>query len=265
MSNKRRKIIYVDDVTMSLLSVKNRLQRQFEVYPARSVEALFELLDNIAPDLILLDINMPGTGGFEIIGMLKSDPDLADIPVIFLTGQKDKQTAIKAIGMGAADLVTKPFTDSELIDRIENQLDPQKLEAYMPVILAVDDNPSVLKSVNELLHRQYKVYTLPQPEKMKALLGMITPDLFLLDCKMPVMSGFDLVPVIRAFPGHEKTPIVFLTSDATIDTLTAAANFGASDFIVKPINETILREKLALHTADYMIRRHLRTAQSEAY
>ena len=265
MNSERRKIIYMDDVTMSLLSVKNRLQRQYEVYPARSAEALFELLGNITPDLILLDINMPETDGFEIIGRLKNDPNFADIPVIFLTGKRDKQTAIKAIGMGAADLVTKPFSDAEMIERIENQLDPKKLEAYIPIILAVDDNPSVLKAVNELLHRQYKVYTLPQPEKLKALLGMITPDLFLLDCKMPVMSGFDLVPIIRAFPGHEKTPIIFLTWDGTIDTLTAAANFGASDFIVKPIEEMVLRDKLALHTADYMMRRHLRKAQSETY
>ncbi len=129
----------------------------------------------------------------------------------------------------------------------------------MPIILAVDDNPSILKTLNELLHRQYKVYTLPKPEMLEVLLNNVVPDLFLLDCKMPVLSGFDLVPKIRAFPGHEKTPIVFLTSEGTIDTVNAAVHFGASDFIVKPVDETVLREKLALHTSDYMMRRHLRT------
>ncbi len=260
MDKTRKKIIYVDDVNYSLLSVKARLQKHFEVFPAQSAERLFEILENVTPDLILLDIYMPGINGFEIMQTLKDYSRFADLPVIFLTSLGDKKTIIKAMSLGAVDLVTKPFSDAELVERIENQLDPQKSEAYMPVILAVDDNPSILKAVNELLHRQYKVYTLPKPETLQMLLAQkkIIPDLFLLDCKMPVLSGFDLVPQIRAFHEYKSTPIIFLTSDGTIDTLNAAVNFGASDFIVKPIDEAVLRKKLATHTVGYMMRRHMR-------
>lgn len=260
MDNIRRKIIYVDDVGYSLLAVKTRFQHQYEIFPAQSAEALFDILEKVVPELILLDINMPGQDGFSIIKILKENPRYSDVPVIFLTGKNDRKTVIKAMGLGAADLVPKPFSDRELIERIENQLDPEKQKAHMPIVLAVDDNPSILKAINELLHGQYRVYTLPKPEKLEILLEKIAPDLFLLDCKMPVFSGFDLVSQIRAIPEHEKTPIVFLTSEGTIDNLNAAVYFGASDFIVKPIDETVLREKLALHTADYMIRRHLRRA-----
>ncbi len=261
METKRKKIIYVDDITVSLLSVKSRLQRHYEVFPAQSSSALFALLENTTPDLILLDINMPETDGFAIIQALKEDARFADLPVIFLTGKSDKQTILRAISLGAADLVTKPFSDAELIQRIENQLHPERQEEYKPVILAVDDNPAILRALNELLHHAYRVYTLSQPEKLNKLLEIISPDLFLLDCKMPILSGFELVPIIRATPGHEKTPIVFLTTEGTVDTLTAAMNFGASDFIVKPIDEGILRKKLAMHTENYMIRRHFRTAE----
>lgn len=257
MVRVRKKVIYVDDVNHSLMSVKARLKNYYEIYPAQSAEILYEILENIVPDLILLDINMPDTDGFEIISKLKANRMFVDIPVIFLTGKHDKKTVIKAISLGAVDLVTKPFVDDELVERIENQLDPEKLEAYKPVILAVDDNPSILTAVNELLHHQYKVYTLPKPEALKMLLERIKPDLFLLDCKMPVLNGFDLVPQIREFSEFEKTPIIFLTAEGNIDTLNAAVNFGASDFIVKPINETVLREKIAAHTADYMLRRHM--------
>jgi DNA-binding response OmpR family regulator len=90
------------------------------------------------------------------------------------------------------------------------------------------------------------------------LLERIEPDLFILDCKMPVMSGFDLVPQIRGIKRHENTPIVFLTSEGTLDTLNAAVNYGASDFIVKPIDEYVLLSKMAAHSAGYMMRRRLR-------
>jgi PleD family two-component response regulator len=258
LDNQRKKIVYMDDVNFHLVSVKARLGRHYEVFPAQSAETFFEILENITPDLILLDINMPEYGGLEMFQTLKDIPRFADLPVIFLTGSNDDKTLAKAIGLGATDLVVKPFSDAELIAHIENQLSQEKQEEYMPVILAVDDNPSILKSINGLLHSQYKVYTLPNPEAMKTILEKITPDLFLLDCNMPVMSGFDLIPLIRAFPGHERTPIVFLTSEGDQDTLYAAVSFGASDFIVKPIDETVLRDKLAVQTKGYMIRRLMR-------
>lgn len=254
----RRKIIYVDDVNYSLISLKARLSHLYEIYPAQSAETLFDILEHVKADLVLLDINMPGQDGFEIIKAMKNDSRFASLPVIFLTGKKDKATLIKAMGLGAADLVTKPFSDGELIARIEHQIGIEQQESFMPVILAVDDSPSILKEINELLHGQYRVYTLPKPEAMTMLLDKIKPDLFLLDCQMPVLNGFDLMPQIRANPEHEKTPVIFLTSDGTQDTIYAAVMSGANDFIVKPIDETVLREKLAAHLTDYMIRRQMR-------
>ncbi len=258
MEELRKKIIYVDDVNFSLLSLKSRLGRRYEIYPAQSAATLFDILEHVGADLILLDINMPEQDGFEIIKAIKADARFADLPVIFLTGKKDKSTFTKAMGLGAADLVTKPFSDEELVLRIENQLGAQRQESFRPVLLAVDDNPSILKELNELLHEQYRVYTLPKPEAMKMLLDKIKPDLFLLDCQMPIQNGFDLARQIREIPDHEKTPIIFLTSDGTLDTLNAAVIAGADDFIVKPIDEAVLREKLAVHTLDYMIRRQMR-------
>jgi two-component system chemotaxis response regulator CheY len=85
---------------------------------------------------------------------------------------------------------------------------------------------------------------LTKPTEVKESLTRITPDLFLLDCNMPGMSGFDLIPIIREFPEHKETPIVFLTAEGTVDHLTAAMHMGVSDFIVKPFNAKSLREKI---------------------
>ena len=255
----RRKIIFVDDVKYTLLTVKDRLKTHYEVFPAESVEMMFELLEEIIPELILLDVNMPDIDGYEAITRLKSDMRYNAIPVIFLTGKDDKESVVKGLRLGAADYVTKPFSDPELIECIEFQLNPEKREANKPIILAIDDNPSILKTINFLLHDKYVVYTLPEPEKMMTLLSIIMPDLFLLDCNMPILSGFDLVNIIREIPEHKNTPILFLTSEGSIDNVSVAIHLGVCDFIVKPIDEVILCDRIAAHLEDFVMRRRIRS------
>lgn len=113
-----------------------------------------------------------------------------------------------------------------------------------PLILAVDDSPVILRTVTSVLSNDYKVFTLPKPTELKKVLLKLTPELFLLDYLMPELNGFDLVPIIRSFDEHKETPIVFLTSEGTLDNITAAVALGASDFIVKPFRPDILREKI---------------------
>ena len=259
MNNKLKKIFLVDDVSFHLLNVKERLKGRYEIFPSLSAEILFDILNNVTPDLILLDIEMPGTNGYEIIKRLKENPRHRDIPVIFFTAHKDKEFAKKGFTLGAVDFITKPYSDNSIIECIDKHLQAGNQEIEKPVILAIDDAPAILREVNYLLQDNYTVYTLPQPEYLDKLLQQLTPDLFLLDYKMPKLTGFDLIPKIRENPLHEDTPIIFLTAEGTIDNITVATHLGACDFIVKPINEAVLRQKIALHLKDYIIRRRIRT------
>ena len=252
------KIILVDDVFYALASTKERLKAHYEIYPAQSVEILFEMLQNFLPDLILLDVNMPDVDGFEVLKRLKNDKQYAGIPVIFLTSNHDKKSIITGMQLGAVDFIKKPFSNEELISCIDFQLSSDEKRGAKPVVLAVDDSPSILGALNFLLGNLYTVYTLPNPENIHELLKIVTPDLFILDGNMPEISGYELVPIIRAIPNHEYTPIIFLTSDATADNLYVAKQLGASDFIVKPIEEAVLYEKIAAHLSDFVIRRRLR-------
>ena len=241
----RRKIIVVDDLFLHLTSIKNRLQSHYEIYPAQSVTILFKLLDQFIPDLVLLDVNMPETNGFQVLEMMKMNIRFADIPVIFLTGSSDRASVAKGLKLGAADFISKPFDDKKLIASIEKQFQPAEAEGEKPVVLAIDDTPAVLQAVYNTLQDAYKVYTLPKPEKMEGLLKVLKPDLFLLDYNMPVLNGFELVPIIRRHPDHAKTPIIFLTSEGTLSNINEAIRLGASDFILKPASDEVLRDKVA--------------------
>jgi CheY-like chemotaxis protein len=207
-----KKIIVVDDLNFHLISVSERLKKYYEVFPALSTEVLFELLDNFIPDLILLDISMPDTDGFETIDMLKTDQRYKDIPVIFLTGKHDKRNAKIAIDSGADDYITKPFKDTDLIECIESQLVDDDAKKK-PIVIAVDDSPSVLQEISHAIGDYCTLYVMPEPEGLADLLNNVEPDLILLDYKMPNISGFELVPKIREHPLHAETPILFLTSE----------------------------------------------------
>jgi len=115
------------------------------------------------------------------------------------------------------------------------------------VILAVDDSPSILTSISYVLGKEYKVFTLLKSTELEKVLQKLTPDLILLDYEMPGLNGFELVPIIRGFKEHADTPVIYLTSIGTIDTVTSAMAIGACDFIVKPFNPDILLEKIGRH------------------
>ena len=122
MDKARSRIILVDDSIPNLDQGRSMLRTFYEVFPALSAEILFEILENVIPDLILLDIEMPVMNGYETIKKLKSDPRYADIPVIFLTARDDEDSEMQGFDLGAADYITKPFSGPLLLKRIANQL-----------------------------------------------------------------------------------------------------------------------------------------------
>jgi PleD family two-component response regulator len=80
---------------------------------------------------------------------------------------------------------------------------------------------------------------------------------------MPGLTGFELVPIIRSIQGYEDTPIIFLTSEKSMDHITVAVSLGACDYIIKPIDEVILRLKITKHLEDFMIQRRIRSLEEE--
>ena len=122
METIRSKIILVDDNVSNLTQGRNILKTLYEVYPAPSPVKLFEVLENVRPDLILLDVEMPETNGYETIKKLKADVRFAEIPVIFLTARGDDGSHLEGLDLGANDYISKPFSAPLLLKRIANQL-----------------------------------------------------------------------------------------------------------------------------------------------
>ena len=115
-------IFVVDDSDTNLAMAEEALEDNFNVLTIPSAEKMFTLLEKIKPDLILLDIEMPEMNGFEALEKLKvSGGSSADIPVIFLTGTINASIEQKCSEFGAVGVISKPFSQSILIERINSQ------------------------------------------------------------------------------------------------------------------------------------------------
>jgi len=116
-------LFVVDDNNVNLLSADEALSKNYRVYTMPSAASMFELLDDIRPDIILLDILMPEMDGFEALKLLKSSGKFSEIPIIFVTSRNDPLTESLGFELGAIDFISKPFSAPVLLNRIKTHLE----------------------------------------------------------------------------------------------------------------------------------------------
>jgi putative two-component system response regulator len=118
----RNSVLIVDDETTNLMYLNHLLSTYYTVYTARNADEAIQRANNTIPDLILLDIVMPGMSGYEAITVLKNSEKTKDIPVIFITGLSAREDEEKGLALGAEDYIVKPFSDSIVNLRVQNQI-----------------------------------------------------------------------------------------------------------------------------------------------
>lgn len=138
-------ILIIDDSPKNLRVLsKTLIAHGYAVRCATSGAMAFVSIQNLPPDLILLDIRMPGMDGYEVCQRLKQNPATQDIPIIFLSALSDVYNIVKAFQIGGSDYITKPFQAEEVLARIQNQLTIQKLKQQLST-----QNQYLLQEINE--------------------------------------------------------------------------------------------------------------------
>lgn len=139
-NHRREHILAVDDDKTNLLLLERVLQREgFQVTTALSGRQALEAVQEVTPDLILLDIRMPEMDGFETCRRLRNNPRTSETPIIFLTaeGREDKSIS-EGFGAGANDYITKPFSRVDLLARVQAALNQMRLRESYKQLAMVD-------------------------------------------------------------------------------------------------------------------------------
>lgn len=122
-------LLIIDDEATNIQLISDFLEAQgIEIMIAKNGADGISRAKKGQPDLILLDIRMPGMDGYEVCHQLKSDESTRDIPIIFMTGLTELDDKLKAFAVGGVDYITKPFQESELLARVSVHLKMSNLQ-----------------------------------------------------------------------------------------------------------------------------------------
>ena len=166
LDHQQDDILIVDDESANLTVLWKMLaQHGYHVRPVRNGETALESIRKAKPDLILLDIMMPGIDGFEVCRRLKANERTREIPVLFLSALTENFDKIKAFELGAVDYITKPFQPEEVLARVNTQILHRKLQQQLK-----EQNRQLQQ---EIVERQGRERTLQKYERIVSA----TPDL----------------------------------------------------------------------------------------
>jgi PAS domain S-box-containing protein len=240
-------ILIVDDNPANLKVARIALEGEgFAIRIATDGHAALDAIAAARPDLILMDIQLPGIDGLELTRRLKADPATRDVPIIAVTAYAMKGDREKALAAGCNGYLAKPIDPIELPDIIRGLLASPapsaapaapSAPATAATILLVEDNATTRKSLRLSLESEgHVVVEAPDGRTAMALVGDRTPDLVLQDLCLPDLDGIELVHRLRAQPQLADVPILCITGFLTRFDEARATQGGFTGLLVKPID-----------------------------
>ncbi|HOW61328.1 MAG TPA: response regulator [Candidatus Contendobacter sp.] len=262
-ADSRPRVLIVDDVHENLHALMNILRDDYVISAATRGERALELAQRPPqPDVILLDIKMPGMDGYSVLAHLKANPATAEIPVIFVTALAEATDEARGLKLGVADYLTKPVNPELLRVRLRTQLELRRYRRNpltfdsashsdpkrRPTLLVVDDVPANVHELLGALKDDYCVKVATSGAKALDLaLGPAPPDLILLDIVMPEMDGYEVCRRIKATSVGNRIPVIFVTVMGAVQEKVKGFNLGAADYISKPFDIDEVRARVRTH------------------
>ena len=248
----RPRILIVDDVPENLHALMAILRDNYAIVAATNGEKALELAQmQPQPELILLDIKMPGMDGYSVLSALKINPVTTEIPVIFVTALAEAADEARGFSLGVADYITKPVNADLLKARVRNQLELRRYRqhpvlfdiaahadpTHPPTLLVVDDVPENIHELLEALKGEYTIMVACSGAKaLDVMQGSVLPDLILLDIVMPEIDGYETCRRIKALPQGNRIPVIFVTVIDATEEKVRGFDLGAADYITKPFD-----------------------------
>jgi DNA-binding response OmpR family regulator len=242
------KVLIIEDDQKTALALAVRLKAEgYATWIAGDVIRGVKLARQHRPNLIFLDVALPGGNGFDLAERFQRCPETHEIPIIFLTASTDPLLREKVLRLGVAGLLEKPYDAVELLTMAKWALERPRKSPRVPVdslpgtenvlkrqILIVEDDPKIARALAVRLEAagyQPRV----AHDGVAGIQSAVTqrPDLVLLDISLPAGNGFAVAERIQAHI-PEPIPMIFLTATKRPEFREKARELGAVDFFEKP-------------------------------
>lgn len=279
------RILVVDDLFPNVKLLEAKLQSEyFDVVTAMDGPSALEAIQIHSPDLVLLDVMMPGMNGFEVCEAIKADPETTHIPVVMVTALSDPADRVRGLEAGADDFLTKPLNDTALFARVRSlvrlkiltdewRLREQTSDRFGVLekgnvlteadtsgahVLLVEDNSNDLKRVRDALESDSAIIT--HSDSINAARHVLAEDtafdLVVVNLDMKVDDPLRFVSQLRANETTRYTPILILAEEHDMDRVAKGLDLGVNDYLLKPIdrNEFLARARTQIKRQRYQER-----------
>lgn len=273
------RVLVVDDILTNVKLLDAKLTAEyFEVISAYSgAEALAKIEDG-APDIVLLDVMMPGMDGFEVCRRIKANPKTAHIPVVMVTALDQPSDRVAGIEAGADDFLTKPVDDAALFARVRSlvrlkmmtdelrmrETTGQSMGLIDPAaglneanvsgrILIIEDRPETVAWFVSALEDRHDVSSVDTFEEALVRVRGGDYDLIIVSLGVRGFDGLRLCSQLRSLPQGRHVPILVIVSEGDKRKLNQALEMGVNDYLTRPVdrNEMTARVRTQLRKKRY--------------
>src|SRR3954451_2975767 len=275
------RVLVVDDVLPNVKLLAAKLTREyFDVITAFNGPEALERIKKEAPDIILLDVMMPGMDGFEVCARIRADPAAMHIPIVMITALSDAADRVRGLEAGADDFLTKPVNDIALFARVRSlvrlkmMMDEWRLRestsgqfgildqtltvknetAANARVLVVEDSAIDLEKIAETLRRDTDSVVAADTSAKAMDLGM-SEDFELIIVSLTLLNedGLRLCSQLRSHERTRQAPILLIADEGDLSRVAKGLELGANDYLLKPIdrNELLARVRTQVRRKRY--------------
>jgi two-component system cell cycle response regulator len=274
------RVLVVDDIPANVKLLEAKLGAEyFDVVTAGSGEEALAAIAREKPDIVLLDVMMPGMDGFEVCRRIKTDPKTAHLPVVMVTALDQVSDRVQGLDAGADDFLTKPVNDVALFARVKSlvrlktMVDELRLrqatgESMGLVegsesalieqpgrgrILVVEDREQSAARISETLGRDNDVEIVPQTTEAIVRAKSGDYDLVIASVSLDRQDGLRFCATLRSVDQTRQTPILILVEEGDLKRLVRALDIGINDYLMRPLerNELLARVRTQLRRKRY--------------
>ncbi|MFC3050727.1 PleD family two-component system response regulator [Kordiimonas pumila] len=276
------RVLVVDDVPPNVKLLEAKLTSEyFDVLTAYSGPEALDIISREHPDIILLDVMMPGMDGFEVCRRIKKDPATMHIPIVMVTALDQPSDRVAGLEAGADDFLTKPVQDLALFARVKSLV---RLKVMMDelrnreatgaslgwqddieevqdtpedlakgTILIVDEQERVMERIAKALSDVGDLTFMPGGEDVAERARGKNFDLIIVSLTMRNTDGLRVCSKLRTFEETRNVPILVMVDDGNTKLLVRALEMGVNDYVVRPVDrmEFLARVKTQLKRKRY--------------
>jgi two-component system cell cycle response regulator len=273
------RVLVVDDILSNVKLLEAKLSAEyFEVVTAHNGADALARMDEHTPDIVLLDVMMPGMDGFEVCRRIKANPKSAHVPVVMVTALDQPSDRVAGLDAGADDFLTKPVDDAALFARVRSLVRLKMMTDELRMRETTGQSMGLLDAADTLLDANPTGRILiieDRPESVAWFAGALQPaheiasvdtfeealvrvrggdyDLIVISLGMRGFDGLRLCSQLRSLPEARNVPILVVVTDGDRRKLTQALEMGVNDYLTRPVdrNELVARVRTQLRKKRY--------------